>query len=93
MYNEHERTQRAWDEHLKTEHDEPGSLPSRDCDACAWYAEELRAEYGNQIECMWFIGRRLQRKRFPPQALNLVPEGAPSDMAAMSEEEPDCIPF
>jgi hypothetical protein len=43
MYNEHERTQRLWDEHLKAEHDEPGTLPSRDCDACAWYAEELRA--------------------------------------------------
>lgn len=56
-------------------------------------AVEDHNEYGNQIECMWFIGRRLQRERFPPQALNLVPEGAPSDMAAMSEEEPDCIPF
>jgi hypothetical protein len=43
MDNEHERTRRAWDEHLKAEHDEPGALPSRDCDACAWYAEELRA--------------------------------------------------
>jgi hypothetical protein len=42
MYNEHERTQRAWEEHLKAEHDEPGSMPSADCDACAWYCEELR---------------------------------------------------
>jgi hypothetical protein len=25
------------------EHDEPGALPSRDCDAYGWYTEELRA--------------------------------------------------
>jgi hypothetical protein len=42
MYNEHEWARRAWNEHLKAEHDELGALPSRDCDACACYAEELR---------------------------------------------------
>jgi uncharacterized protein YodC (DUF2158 family) len=50
-------------------------------------------EFANRIECMWFIGRRLQREQFPPEALNLVPEDTPSDMTATVEEERDCIPF
>lgn len=30
--------------------------------------------HGKRIECMWFVGHKLHRENFPPQALNLAPE-------------------
>jgi uncharacterized protein YodC (DUF2158 family) len=55
-------------------------------------AVEDHNEHGNQIECMWFIGRRLHRERFPPETLNLVPKDAPSEVT-LAEKDQDCIPF
>jgi uncharacterized protein YodC (DUF2158 family) len=51
-------------------------------------------EQGNRIECMWFAGKKLQRDRFPPETLKLMPEDAPCETMVLSyNEDPDRIPF
>jgi uncharacterized protein YodC (DUF2158 family) len=56
-------------------------------------AIEEHNEPKNRIECMWFAGKRLHRGHFPPEALELLPEDAPSEMTMLCKEHPDCILF